>query len=763
MAKTRGSHAHSFCEWVVGANYVSRKKVKATRRTVANLSWQTDDENDTDTIALSIPRAKRQAKNARAKQEKQVRFAPTLDAKSEDVKVSETESASSKSPESDLELDPDCPCGDCTKDRRKLKHTSQANDTSEATDTEVSYDTSTCDDTEEEIDPDCPCGECVSARRKLKKRKQGSRTPESTEPESDAEIHAKHKVEKAKQKSAKNSPKADGRRDKNKQEALGNRFEAESDTAVDSSASEDKSKQKSKSDSKKKGKEGKKAQAVPSEDDTEEEHSNRKGKNKSKKQEDSAQNDQTKDMGGKSSKKKAGAQVDQSGEKEDAERPATSKKGKKSKSFSQPPPRRPDLLMPVNAQVLQVEHSVECADDPRPNAFYDSEHGVMRVYHGAAYGNPYGALYPKRWSHNVPLGVPHPSQNPWAYGFAPSHAPIPPPQGFVPPLAQGPGPGNAWYQGQFTTRVPGPVTPEPKDGRGNYNNSPTLRAAAKRDNNNNNYNNNVGPVAPRNSQAGSARSGQKAKNNEGWGVQRAQNSNEAANNGWSPHDSQKLQESLEKIGSQNGSKSGSKKNDDGWGDGGNDGWGFADNVDNKNNANTEWNNDAAHNGNNVGNGAWADSGNDNTNYNNNDNNDNVEGGGNNNNDRQDNTTTWGASGDQITNAAADGNVGGTEKNGSPRPQNPKGSPMPGAWPQSGSGGNVFGGSAQVSNSGTRNSPSQVPPSSAGNVVGNVDEWGGQCSNTWGNTNVANSTGGFWESTQGKADAKVADNTPASGW
>ncbi|KAK1457075.1 hypothetical protein CMEL01_16086 [Colletotrichum melonis] len=82
--------------------------------------------------------------------------------------------------------------------------------------------------------------------------------------------------------------------------------------------------------------------------------------------------------------------------------------------------RRPNLIMPIRAEVIQVEHTIEGVEDPRPNAFHDPQHGVVRVYHGPAYGNPYGLLYPARDPNNAPLpmGVPHPLQNPYFYGFA---------------------------------------------------------------------------------------------------------------------------------------------------------------------------------------------------------------------------------------------------------------------------------------------------------------------------------------------------------
>ncbi|WQF75736.1 hypothetical protein CDEST_00750 [Colletotrichum destructivum] len=82
--------------------------------------------------------------------------------------------------------------------------------------------------------------------------------------------------------------------------------------------------------------------------------------------------------------------------------------------------RRPNLIMPIRAEVLQVEHAIEGVEDPRPNAFHDPQHGVVRVYHGPAYGNPYGMLYPARDPNkaSLPMGVPHPLQNPYFHGFA---------------------------------------------------------------------------------------------------------------------------------------------------------------------------------------------------------------------------------------------------------------------------------------------------------------------------------------------------------
>ncbi len=51
-------------------------------------------------------------------------------------------------------------------------------------------------------------------------------------------------------------------------------------------------------------------------------------------------------------------------------------------------------ILPTAAHVLIVEHMLEVPSDPRPNAFFDSRTGILRVYHGNIYGNPTGSLLP---------------------------------------------------------------------------------------------------------------------------------------------------------------------------------------------------------------------------------------------------------------------------------------------------------------------------------------------------------------------------------
>ncbi|KAF4589742.1 hypothetical protein GQ602_003631 [Ophiocordyceps camponoti-floridani] len=128
-----------------------------------------------------------------------------------------------------------------------------------------------------------------------------------------------------------------------------------------------------------------------------------------------------------------------------------------------PHPRRPHLIEPIRAEVVQTERVVESAEDPPPNAYYDATHGVLRVYHGPVYGGRFGhALYPRRdaSNHALPMGTPHPLHNPYLYGFdsgkqgqqssfRPTYPPPPPAMadGGYAPMAYPPNGGGYPYSG----------------------------------------------------------------------------------------------------------------------------------------------------------------------------------------------------------------------------------------------------------------------------------------------------------------------------
>ncbi|KAF4997940.1 hypothetical protein FDECE_11933 [Fusarium decemcellulare] len=138
------------------------------------------------------------------------------------------------------------------------------------------------------------------------------------------------------------------------------------------------------------------------------------------------------------------------------------KKGNYPEGLPFPHPRRPHLVEPIRAEVIQTERVIETPEDPAPNAYYDPEHNVVRVYYGPVYGNHHShALYPDRnaFSRPLPIGTPHPTQNPCYYGFNhpqqyPAYGPnppyhqhysaIPPAEGYAHvPITQGM-PGGPW-------------------------------------------------------------------------------------------------------------------------------------------------------------------------------------------------------------------------------------------------------------------------------------------------------------------------------
>ncbi|OTA91809.1 hypothetical protein M434DRAFT_388184 [Hypoxylon sp. CO27-5] len=170
---------------------------------------------------------------------------------------------------------------------------------------------------------------------------------------------------------------------------------------------------------------------------------------------------------------KGGKAAKQPKEKEEKEKEKP--KAKPHPPHNPPPKTRPaNILLPRRSRVLSVEHAVEIPQDPQPNAFYDNVNGVMRVYHGPIYGNPYGELYPQRvyGGQSLPVGTPHPMQNPVYNGFPPasgggpmpSHGrPQPPqqpqkPEPFQPasPIHPGQPRENPWLQGYGRVKVGDP-------------------------------------------------------------------------------------------------------------------------------------------------------------------------------------------------------------------------------------------------------------------------------------------------------------------
>ncbi|TQS34284.1 hypothetical protein Golomagni_05339 [Golovinomyces magnicellulatus] len=54
------------------------------------------------------------------------------------------------------------------------------------------------------------------------------------------------------------------------------------------------------------------------------------------------------------------------------------------------------IIQAPRAEVVIREDVIESHSDPRPNAFFDSKTGILRVYHGPVYGNPLATLIPTK-------------------------------------------------------------------------------------------------------------------------------------------------------------------------------------------------------------------------------------------------------------------------------------------------------------------------------------------------------------------------------
>ncbi|KAI8634861.1 hypothetical protein F5Y19DRAFT_127810 [Xylariaceae sp. FL1651] len=788
---------NSFCEWMVGQNIRTKKK-PGELRSVVSLEVLTDDESGSDVYKIAMPRAKRTIP-------KKVRF------DGEVVKPSLKE-PSNKASDSDLSTD-------------------------------VSKETSEDEETLEEPDSDCPCTACIKRRQKLKRKKQAkaeenkkTTTPSEEESEGDAAVHAKYQAKKnkkahadkvkkggegrsedikAKQKEAtkikkkKGSTKSESDSTESSVEDTAAETEEETDEETEMETEEETEEKTKPQSAKKKGKQ--------KEMNTSKGKANSKTKSRGKQE--NKQQAKTKKGGKKGDQTKYGNEDDKSAsepesmsettsESEDeAAKPAKSKEMKKSGkkvSFSIGQPvrniRQANLLLPPRASVMQVEHAVEVPNDPRPNAFYDNGSGTMRVYHGPAYGNPYGMLYPKQFHNlqNSPVGVPHPTQNPRYSGFPtvneqPGPLPVPPPGGGSADEK------NPWFRGWGTVKTApttGSIPPAPdftagidpkvyRDLAAQYSLSPTLRSHHPSDRDAG-WNSNVVPLP---SVEVTAPDGSPAKGSD------QSNRSTAAKAGDASSDYKK---SAERLAKQNqkildlgkalretaerdeadmrareerwSNRSGSKEtspqptswnnnenNGTGWGNmnnkgGSGNGWNIADtgtgggNDWNTRNANTggdsAWDNTAANNNNNNNN-------NDNNQWGGNDTNNNDWGNANNQdwgiNNNYNNNNTWDSANNADNEEMADDN----NNDNSPSPTIPMAStPIPGTWaspvpsnrssnsnkvPSNWSGGNVAG-----------------PPPPVASFKSKGKGKAVESGNTWGDATAAQSSGGYWESAEGRA-------------
>ncbi|KAI1769536.1 hypothetical protein GGR53DRAFT_3604 [Hypoxylon sp. FL1150] len=484
---------NSFTEWMIGRN-VSRQKPRSPRP-VLSFALETDDEAESDTLRVTYPRTGRSRRSTRSKKVHFRESAHGAEAKraiahlpsdsdtpaSTDVETSPDESST------DEDLVMDCPCTNCITARRKVKKLERA----KARRQKYLTDSSADEDEDNQA--------FVHARHKAKKAKEAS--------------SSKPKESSSRQK-GKQNPSQQGKKSKAKPESETETTATDTETASETNAQTgadtgtstegettdgftteaqtteaDTTGAETETESEKEApkKIEKKAKTKPSKQDAAPVNKNEQGRGQKGKQGNTNQNQKGKQEK-KSKQESQGEQSNTDTQKSDDDEKSKKKNlPRRKRSISKPrkstpkgmarsqpislPPHNPplearqvDLLMPPRPHVLQVEHTVEVQEDPRPNAFYDNSHGIMRVYHGPVYGNSQGMLYSSRIYGNqslpMPVGTPHPTQNPWYNGFQYTVGPSgtaptqPTPSQTPPPANSSSAPGkDQWYQGDGTVIV----------------------------------------------------------------------------------------------------------------------------------------------------------------------------------------------------------------------------------------------------------------------------------------------------------------------
>ncbi|KAL8361932.1 hypothetical protein RB601_007634 [Gaeumannomyces tritici] len=455
---------HSVIEWMIGQNVTGRRprppKRAAPKREVVRVEVTTDDESGADAISITYPRTG-PAKSDGA-HVKKVRFDSVL----------KSALKTSSSPDSSSSSSSSSPNGDSS-----TKNGAKACKLKAALSDESSDDTTS----DSEPHPTCLCRDCRVGRRRARRLRRMKAKAESSDDSSTSESESE--PEPAPAPAPKPQPKQKNKGKQKKQEAKSQKKapapappptpEPATDTSESDTPGE------TTDGTQTEGESESEAEALPPPPSPEPEPApapapkekapkeKKKAANAGAKDNNKADNktanttDNGKDKDSNSSEKKGGSDAGSHGSKNSNSKISKGDMDKAESRSQELPPfssnddaRPPHLLMPVKAQILQVEHTIETPDDPRPNAFVNNEHGVLRVYHGPAYGNPNGNLYPQRnWSGQPPpLGMPHPLNNPYMYGFGnpgadraanalpqgPSHDNQMPPQMMWPPAGMGP-------------------------------------------------------------------------------------------------------------------------------------------------------------------------------------------------------------------------------------------------------------------------------------------------------------------------------------
>lgn len=345
--------------------------------------------------------------------------------------------------ESDYDLDPHptCKCGNCTRGRvvlgRQCKKTllRWSETETETSCAETSCSETSCSGTDISSIKGKKQNKSIIKKNAGKKVKFSDSETEASESEldkseSEPERPAKPAKGKAQQAKAKNQAKDKEKKDQSQTE--------DSETAAETSESEPEcpppeTKAKGKGKDKDKGKKPAQNNKNDQQKAQNKKHQSKKQKKESEDDADDEADDEEEEAPPpkKKSPPKKCKQEKQAKEESKSKKNEEKKKDKKEEMDSQPEGlplpnvRRPNYIQPVRAEVVQAERVVEGPDDPPPNAYFDPTHNVMRVYYGPAYGKHHGhALYPTRANTKpLPIGTPHPTQNPWYHGFENQLAP----------------------------------------------------------------------------------------------------------------------------------------------------------------------------------------------------------------------------------------------------------------------------------------------------------------------------------------------------
>lgn len=404
MKKKRGSLPTLFCEWVVGTTIPAAlgpiPKKPSPKRDIVSVEVVTDDETEEDTLRITYPRSGRSRDNTSSKDVivKRVRFedGPAKSALKNGSTAAASNEASTDSgaeasaESSDSEATPPEPPPTPKKESKRAKKKAQK-------------EKEPADSSKNEVDSNTHPQESEAAQNGNGKKEEQPSTDAvdnadgkkeeqpSTDAVNDADPHPTceclscvdgRKKQQCKKKCKAPEPKADENKPQVQPEGA-SKDEApaqEPGNAADDSSNKDKDKQ------------------------------------NGEKQEDSAKNGEAKPEGD-----DKGQEPSQQAQTEEKESQKESDKSAKDPAQNNVYPPHPRFIEPIRAEVLHMEKVMEAPEDPIPNAYYDAESKVVRVYYGPMYGHHGQMLYPRHDPsyRPMPMGMHYP----YHHGFHPGPGP----------------------------------------------------------------------------------------------------------------------------------------------------------------------------------------------------------------------------------------------------------------------------------------------------------------------------------------------------